>query len=302
MSLLERFRRQMATLGLAPGPALVAVSGGPDSVALLDLLVQSREVHGLDLIVAHLDHGIHPESASVAQQVQALAQSYQLPVHIGHLALGPEASETVARAERYAWLEALRSSLGAGMILTAHHADDQVETVLMRVLAGSGPAGLAGMATVRGEVVRPLLPFSRADLLHHLEETGLQSWADPANTDPRHLRSWLRDQVLPLLRGRLPDVDARIQETSRHAGRDRAAWDSVLDALPELDFLAENEGISVAAPSLGGYDSALAQAVILAAARRAGCQLGPSRVGRVLALVKSGVSGSRGPLGGAWAD
>jgi tRNA(Ile)-lysidine synthase len=300
MSLLERFRRQMATLGLAPGPALVAVSGGPDSVALLDLLVQSREVHGLDLIVAHLDHGIHPESASVAQQVQALAQSYQLPVHIGQLALGPEASETEARAERYAWLEALRSSLGAGMILTAHHADDQVETVLMRVLAGSGPAGLAGMATVRGEVVRPLLPFSRADLLQHLEETGLQSWADPANTDPRHLRSWLRDQVLPLLRGRLPDVDARIQETSRHAGRDRAAWDSVLDALPELDFLAENEGISVAAPSLGGYDSALAQAVILAAARRAGCQLGPSRVGRVLALVKSGVSGSRVPLGGAW--
>ena len=122
-------------------------------------------MHGLDLIVAHLDHGIHPESASVAQQVRALAQSYQpSPVHIGHLTLGPGASETEARAERYAWLEALRSSVGAGMILTAHHADDQVETVLMRVLAGSGPAGLAGMATVRGEVVRPLLPFSRADL------------------------------------------------------------------------------------------------------------------------------------------
>ncbi len=269
-------------------------------MALLDLLVQSHDVHGLDLIVAHLDHGIHPESASVAKQVQALAESYQLPVHIGQLALGPDAGETEARAERYAWLETLRSSVGAGVIFTAHHADDQVETVLMRVLGGSGPAGLAGMATIRGEVVRPLLPFSRADLLRYLKETGLQSWDDPANADPRHLRSWLRDQVLPMLRRRLPDVDARIQRISRHAGRDRAAWDSVLDALPELDFLTEKEGISVAAPSLGGYDSALAQAVILAAARRAGCQLGPSRVGRVLALIKSGVSGSRVPLGGAW--
>ena len=300
MSFLETFRGQIATLGLPPGPVLVAVSGGPDSVALLDLLVRSREVHSLDLIVAHVDHGIHPDSQKVAQQVRALAESYQLPVHVGQLALGPAAGETVARTERYAWLEALRSRLGAGVIFTAHHADDQVETVLMRVLGGSGPAGLAGMATVRGEVVRPLLAFPRAELLRHLEETGLQYWDDPANADSRHLRSWLRDQLLPMLRRRLPDVDAKIRRISTQAGRDRAAWDSVLDALPDLDFLADSEGISVAAQSLGGYDSALAQAVILAAARRAGCQLGPSRVGRVLALVRGGLSGSRVPLGGPW--
>ena len=300
MGLIERFSQGLRDLNIPAGPALVAVSGGPDSVALLDLLVGSRDAHGLDLIVAHLDHGIHPESARVAKQVRALAESYQLPVHIGLLALGPQASETEARAERYAWLETLRSRLGAGVIFTAHHADDQVETVLMRVLEGSGPAGLAGMAIVRGEVVRPLLSFPRAELLRHLEETGLQSWHDPANADHRHFRSWLRDQLLPMLRRRLPDVDSKIQRISRQAGRDRAAWSSVLDALPDLDFLAESDGISVAAPSLGGYDSPLAQAVILAAARRAGCQLGPSRVGRVLALVKSGVSGSRVPLGGAW--
>ena len=300
MTLLDRFCATLATLRLPPGRALVAVSGGPDSVVLLDLLVESRDVHGLDLIVAHLDHGIHPESATVAEQVRALAASYQLPVHIGQLALGPDASETVARSERYAWLEALRSRLSAGVIFTAHHADDQVETVLMRVLEGSGPAGLAGMAAVRGDVVRPLLSFSRAELLRHLEETGLQSWQDPANADHRHFRSWLRDQLLPMLRRRLPDVDTKIQRISSQAGRDRAAWDSVLDALPDLDFLAESDGISVAAPSLGEYDSPLAQSVILAAARRAGCQLGPSRVGRVLSLVKRGVSGSTVPLGGPW--
>jgi len=300
MRLLELFRSQMAALALPPGRAIVAVSGGPDSVALLDLLVRSRDAHGLELVVAHLDHGIHPDSAGVAEQVGALAESYRLPVHIGRLALGAAAGETEARAARYAWLETLRSRLDARVIFTAHHADDQVETVLMRVLGGSGPAGLAGMAPVRGEVIRPLLSFPRADLLRHLEETGLQSWQDPANADPRHLRSWLRHQVLPLLRHRLPDVDSRLQRISSQAGRDRAAWDSVLDALPDLDFAAESDGISVAATSLGGYDSPLAQAVILAAARRAGCQLGPSRVGRVLTLVRSGESGSRVPLGGGW--
>ena len=300
MSFVELFRGQIAALSLLPGRALVAVSGGPDSVALLDLLAQSRDVHGLDLIVAHLDHGIHPESGRVAEQVRALAESYHLPIHIGQLALGPDAGETEARAERYAWLETLRSRLDAGVIFMAHHADDQVETVLMRVLGGSGPAGLAGMASVRGEVVRPLLSFPRADLLRHLAESGLQSWQDPANADPRHFRSWLRTQLLPMLRRRLPDVDSRIHRISTQAGRDRAAWDSVLDALPDLDFAVETDGISVAAPSLGGYDSPLAQAVILAAARRAGCQLGPSRVGRVLSLVRSGESGSRVPLGNGW--
>ncbi len=243
MSLIEQFCRQIASLPLPPGRALVAVSGGPDSVALLDLLVRCRDAHGLDLVVAHVDHGIHPDSGRVAEQVRALAMSYGLTAEIGRLELGPEAGETAARAGRYAWLEEARLRAGAGVIFTAHHADDQVETVLMRVLAGSGPAGLAGMASVRGEVVRPLLSFPRAELLRHLEETGLQSWDDPANSDHRHLRSWLRTQLLPMLRRRLPDVDSKIQRISSQAGRDRAAWDSVLDALQDLDFAADSEGI-----------------------------------------------------------
>jgi tRNA(Ile)-lysidine synthase len=300
MAITEAFRNHIASLGLPPGRALVAVSGGPDSVALLDLLVRSQDLHGLDLVVAHLDHGIHPDSPIVAEQVRALGTSYQLPVHVGRLALGPDTGETRARAERYAWLEALRVSLGAGMIFTAHHAGDQVETVLMRALAGSGPAGLSGMSPVRGHLVRPLLPFTREQLVLHLEEHGLTAWQDPANSDARHLRSWIRTDLLPALRQRLPQVDASLLRLSRQASRDRAAWDAVLGALPELDVCVENEAISVAAPSVGGYDSPLAQAVILAAARRVGCQLGPARVGRVLALIKSGTSGAKVPLGGDW--
>jgi tRNA(Ile)-lysidine synthase len=223
-----------------------------------------------------------------------------LPFVVGRLELGPDAGETRAREERYAWLEAARVGNEARYIVTAHHADDQAETVLMRVLEGSGPAGLAAMAPVSGALVRPLLPFRRAQLAAYLEERGLTGWIDPANSDPRHLRSWTRTQLLPLVRSRLPDVDHRLLRLARHAREDRAAWDAVLDLLPGLDLQVEAEGISVAAPALAGYDSELAQAVLLAAARRVGCRLVPSRIGRVLDLLEGGASGSRVPLGGRW--
>jgi tRNA(Ile)-lysidine synthase len=301
MSLIERFCGSLVSLHLEKGGALVAVSGGPDSVALLDLLVLTREVHGLNLVVAHADHGIHPESGRVAEGVRALAASYSLPFETEQLKLGGSAGETLARARRYDWLEQARAGVGAAVIFTAHHADDQVETVLMRVLSGSGPAGLAGMAPVRGKLVRPLLSFSHADLVRHVQERGLQTWLDPANADPRHLRSWIRARLLPQLRERLPGVDASLHRVSRQAAGDRAAWDAILEVLPGLDLRVENEGISVAAARLGDYDSALTRAVILTLARRVGCRLGPSRIGRVLDLLQRGLSGARVPLGASWA-
>jgi tRNA(Ile)-lysidine synthetase-like protein len=301
MSLLHTFHTQLAALALPRGSALVAVSGGPDSVVLLDLLAASRDVHGLDLVVAHVDHGINIDSARVAEQVQTLATSYGLPFELGQLALGPGASEAAARVGRYAWLEKVCVRSGAGVIFTAHHADDQVETVLMRVLAGTGPAGLSGMAVISGRVVRPLLSVPRAELSRYAKEKGLNTWLDPANSDQRHLRSWIRTELLPMLRARVPDIDVNLQRTSRQAALDRAAWDAVLDVLPGLDLRTEREGISVAASSLGGYDSPLAEGVILAMARRAGCQLGPARITRVLALLETGTSGAWVPLGGGWA-
>ena len=300
MPLLEQFASHIARLGLPSGRALVAVSGGPDSVVLLDLLVRTQDLHRLELTVAHADHGIHPESVTVAERVRALAASYQLPFETEQLELGESAGETLARARRYAWLEEVGHRIGAAVILTAHNADDQVEKVLMRVLSGSGPAGLAGMAPVRGTLARPLLPFSRAELMDYAHERGLEVWIDPANSDPRHLRSWIRTQLLPEVRRRLPQVDANLQRLARHAAADRAAWGALLELLPGLDLRIENEGISVAATSLGDYDSALTQALILALARQAGCRLGPSRVDRVFELLRSGESGIQVPLGEGW--
>jgi tRNA(Ile)-lysidine synthase len=300
MTLVERFGQSIQRFDGRGGRALVALSGGPDSVALLDLLLRTRDQHGLDLVVGHVDHGIHPDSARVAEQVRELAGGFQLPVEIGALALGPATTETRSREARYAWLEETRVRLDADFIMTAHHADDQAETVLMRVLAGSGPAGLAGMASRQGRLVRPLLPYRRAELEEHLKSVGLSGWVDPANTDPRHLRSWIRTELLPLLRGRVPDMERNLERLASQAASDRAAWDSLLDHLPGLDVRRETNGISVAASPFGDYDSALTQATIFALARRTGCQLGPSRAARVLALLRAGSSGTRVPLGGQW--
>ena len=300
MTLREEFSAHLAALRLPPARALIAVSGGPDSVVLLHLLHTTRDVHRLELVVAHFDHGIHPDSATVASTVRALAARYGLAYEEGRGALGVETAETTARAARYAWLEATRLRAHAELIVTAHHADDQVETVLMRVLKGSGPAGLAGMAARRGVLVRPLLPFRRAAILRYLRAEGLTAWADPANQDPRHLRTWLRGDVLPSLRVRLPGVDEALLRVAHQAARERAAWNVVVDLLPALDFRLERDGFSVAARSLSGYDSALGESLLMSAARRAGCRLGPARVGRVMRLVARGASGARVPLGEGW--
>jgi tRNA(Ile)-lysidine synthase len=299
MDLPDQFRAHLASLALPSGPALVAVSGGLDSIVLLDLLHRT-EHPGRELVVAHADHGIHPESASVARSVAAFATGLGLRCEVGRLELGAGAGETSAREARYGWLFALRERLGAALVFTAHHADDQAETVLMRALEGSGPAGLAGIAAVSGVLVRPLLPFRRQSLARHAREHRLPVWVDPANSDPAHLRSWVRCELLPAIRKRLPEVDDRLRRLGTQAARERAALEAVLDLLPGLEPRAEEGGISVAAAPLAAYDSALAQTVIIAAARRSGFPMGPGRAARAWRLALAGVSGREVTLGGGW--
>ena len=294
------FREHLAALEVAPARLLVAVSGGPDSVALLDLLCACAEALGLELAVGHVDHGIQPDSASVAEAVRGLAADYGLSFLERRLALGRAATETAARTARYRALEAMRRRARADLIVTAHHADDQAETVLMRVLRGSGPAGLAAMSSRRGRVLRPLLPFRRDDLARHLQSIGRSGWADPANTDPRHLRSWIRSDVLPALRGRLPDVEARLARLAEQAAVSRGGWDALLDVLPGLDYQTEADGASIASKALDIEDRKLFICIAMAVATRCGISLGPMRAARIAELLESGRSGSQVPLGGGW--
>src|SRR5256886_8376552 len=201
-SLLSHLRTHLARTRLLgePGVALVAVSGGADSVALLDLLHALTPELGLSLVVAHVDHGIRSDSGTVARAVGELAERYELPFEVGELTLGPDATETVARRARYAWLGEVQLRHGARYLVTAHHRDDQVETILLRLLKGSAPAGLAGIpARGRGGIVRPLLPFAKAPLVAHLAQLPPPQHDHPPNRDPPHPRRWGRTLLPPLL-------------------------------------------------------------------------------------------------------
>src|SRR2546428_40316 len=163
--LLERLRAHLdgARLFRARGPAVLAVSGGLDSVALLDLMHSVAPERGLLLVVAHADHGIQMESGKVGRMVRRLAATYAVPFELGELNLGPDATETAARRARYAWLTEVQRGHAARYLVTAHHADDQVETILLPVLQGSAPAGLAGMsAPGRRGLPRPVRACQRA--------------------------------------------------------------------------------------------------------------------------------------------
>lgn len=300
-TMLPRFLRELTRLGLVPGQrGLVAVSGGPDSVVLLDLLARSGATSGLSLVVAHVDHGIHPESGRIATQVEQLSGSYGMRCITMHLGLGAGTTETDAREARYAALEEARTRESGVFILTAHHADDQAETVLLRVLHGSGPAGLAAMARQRGAILRPLLGFSRREIEEYRNERELPAWEDPANRDTRHLRSWLRGVVLPIIREQVPDADRGLRQVAEQAAADREAWNLVINQLPLLAWREEERGCSVAASVLGGYDSALALSLLRALGRRAGCRIGGDQARRALEFIRTGGSGTRFELGNGW--
>jgi tRNA(Ile)-lysidine synthase len=302
-SLAERLRRHVAAQRLFPEPglAVLAVSGGADSLALLDLLAGLAPPLGLSLLVAHLDHGVRPGSAAAAERVREVVTArYGLELVAGALALGPEASETRARTARYRFLRAVQAERGARYLVTAHHADDQVETVLLRLLRGSAPAGLAGIPArgARG-LVRPLLPFGRQELRAHVLALGLEPVEDPANADPRHLRSWVRAVLVPAITGRLgPDAPRALLEVAGHARTELLAWDAALDRLPGLDARASTGRFDVARDALSGYDKCLAERALRAVAARAGMVVTPRGASRLAAFARSAASGRRLPLPG----
>jgi len=181
---------------------LVAVSGGPDSVALLHALHLLAPPHALSLHVAHVHHGLRPEADRDAAFVEELAGRFGLPVSVERVAVALGAGrspEEAARLARYHALERCATRIGAHRIAVGHTADDQAETVLMRLLQGAGPLGLAGIPPVRGRVIRPLLEVTRAMVLAHLRAHGLPWVEDATNADPKFLRNRLRHDLLPLL-------------------------------------------------------------------------------------------------------
>lgn len=200
----------------SPGARIVvACSGGPDSLALTEILLALREKWRLSLCVAHFEHGIRGEaSLADAAFVREYAEKRGLTCHVGHEDVPAYAKrakvslETAARERRYAFLEETARSMGEGtLIATGHHSGDQAETVLMHLLRGSGIDGLAGMRPRTGVIVRPLLCLSREEIETYCREKNLQPRRDETNYLPDAERNRIRLELLPLLRSYRPSMD-----------------------------------------------------------------------------------------------
>lgn len=186
---------------------LVAVSGGPDSMALLHVLALLRARHAFGLFAHGVDHGLRPSASAELDLAGDLARSLDVPFSRSRVSLGP-GGNLQARARTVRW-EALRtaaSQAGADRIATGHHADDRAETVLMRILRGTGPRGLAALPPVDGDRIRPFYRARRADIDLHVTRHALPHAIDPTNRDPRFLRTRVRHEVLPMLERLSPRI------------------------------------------------------------------------------------------------
>jgi tRNA(Ile)-lysidine synthase len=190
---------------------LIACSGGPDSTALLDGLARLAPPRGWRLSVAHVDHGLRAGSAAEAEFVARLAADRELAFRALSVRVAPGGSlQDRARTARHAALRAEAARVGAAVIALGHTADDQAETVLMRVLSGASPAGLPAMAERERGLVRPLLRVWRDATIAYCAALGIDPLDDPSNSDPRFLRSRVRHQVIPALEAVFPGARRRL--------------------------------------------------------------------------------------------
>ncbi|MDN5870680.1 MAG: tRNA lysidine(34) synthetase TilS [Nitrococcus sp.] len=223
----------------------LAYSGGHDSSVLLHAVFAL----GLPVHALHVDHGLHPDSERWAMHCRAQCSALGIPLRVERVTVRPrgEGLEAAARNARYAVFAAVLAAREC--IATAHHADDQAETVLLRILRGTGIDGLAGMPRERalgaGRLIRPLLGFRRGDLAAYAARHDLRWIDDPANRCVQHDRSFLRERIMPLLETRWPGLDQRLARLARHASAASTLAESW--ARQRLTELGATERLSVAA-------------------------------------------------------
>ena len=244
-------RRLAELLPGFPGRELcVAFSGGADSTALLKALTELRH-RPQALRAVHVDHGLHPDSRSWGARAAEVAAGLGVPCEVLEAKVTRargESPEARARAARY---RLLAGTLRPGEVLvTAHHEDDQLETVLLMLLRGAGVAGLAAMPALApfapGLLARPLLTRTRRELEAFVRNAGLPYLEDPSNADAGPDRNFLRLRVLPVIRERWPGVTTTVGRTARHA----AEAQELLEGLALADLSAARHGQSLAASAL----------------------------------------------------
>lgn len=227
------------------GRVAVALSGGRDSVALLDAAVAVAGATHCDVVAIHVNHGLSASAAAWSEACSDICLHRGVPLAVRSVTVerGPRVSlEAAARSARYAALEALAHDHNAAAVLLAHHADDQAETTLLQLLRGAGPRGLAAMPQAhlaRGIWwLRPLLDIPRAALDAYVRTHALRYIDDESNTDPRHRRNALRGDVVPALRAIAPGYPGTLVRAARH----QAEAALLQDDLAEHDAFAAYDG------------------------------------------------------------
>lgn len=206
----------------------VAVSGGMDSMVLLDVLVATRGLHRAELSVVHVDHGQHPDSGQWASSVREVVEYHGLQLHHVEAALTPGCSEASARSARFAAF----GRLPVDRVALGHHRRDQLETVFINLLRGTGGTGLRGMTWRRGRFVRPLLATDPRAMKTWAVEHEVSFTSDPSNDSPRFLRNRIRREVVPLLETLRPGIEASVARSATLAAEDDACLEALAAELP----------------------------------------------------------------------
>lgn len=234
--LLERLET-LETAGNKPDRYVIALSGGLDSAVLAHALTVTRARHGKSLLAVHVDHQLHPESGSWNDHCRRLSERLGIEFAAETVSVDTSAGGGIEAAAREARYAALALHTGdRDWLLSAHHRDDQAETLMLNLMRGSGPAGLAGIGLLTqfagGWLARPLIDVSRAALVAYAAEHELRWVDDPSNKDLRFDRNYLRHDVLPLLEQRWPGVVERLARSAALA----AEAASLLDELAAIDL------------------------------------------------------------------
>jgi tRNA(Ile)-lysidine synthase len=213
---------------VGPGVYGVACSGGADSLALADATI--RAAGAAHVVVLAIDHGLTTAGGAAAEACAAWARGQGAGGVVRRVEVVRRGSlEAAARVARYAALDALADEIGLACVFTGHTARDQAETVVLRILRGTGPAGLAAIPARRGRFVRPFLAIDRAVIDRYVAARALPVWDDPMNADRTIARVRVRHEILPALRRENPQLDAALVRLARSA----TEWLAVIDALAQ---------------------------------------------------------------------
>lgn len=186
---------------------LLGVSGGPDSMALLHVLAKLRDRVSFVLSAHGIDHGLRSGAPSELDLAAAVAHRSNVPFSRTRLTVSPGANlQARARKARYRALRAAATKLGARYLVTAHHADDRAETVMLRLLRGTSLQGLSVLRPRDGQLLRPMIRARRSDVMRHLTRHGIRYAEDPSNLDQRFLRVRVRRELMPLLERLSPGI------------------------------------------------------------------------------------------------